>query len=70
MKKELLIYVSIIIFSAIVIHPDLLIDPLKRIGMMSERANYYHPFVFSLAIYLIIGMGRLLVIGIKKLTRH
>lgn len=68
MKKELLIYLSILILSALVLHPDLLTDPLKRIDMMSERANYYHPVLFSLAIYLVVGFGRLIVAGIKKLT--
>lgn len=70
MKKELLIYLAILILSALILHPDLLTDPLKRIEMMSERANYYHPVVFSLAIYLVIGLGRLIVAGIKKLTRR
>ena len=70
MKKELMIYVAIIILSAFVIHSDLFTDPLKRFEIMSERANYYHPFLFALVIYMVIGLGRLLVIGIKKLTRH
>ncbi len=70
MKKELLIYVVLLILSALVVHPDLLTDPFKRIETMSERANYYHPIVFSLPIYLVVGLGRLIVMGIKKLTRR
>ncbi len=68
MKKEFVIYLTILLLSALILHPDLLSDPLKRIEMMSERANYYHPIVFSLAIYLIVGLGRLIVLGFKRLT--
>ena len=49
------------------VHPDLLTAPIDRLESMYERGNYYHSFVIALAVYLLIGIGRLLVIGIKKL---
>ncbi len=67
MKKELLIYLTIIILSALFMHFDLLTDPLHRIEMMSEQANYYHPFLFGFGLYLIIGLFRLIILGIKKI---
>lgn len=70
MRKELAIYLIVLVLSAMLIHPDLLTSPLKRLDLMSERANYYHPFVFALAPYLVITLLRLLIQGLKKLANH
>ena len=70
MKKELLIYLLTVVVSALVMHPDLLSDPAARFSMMSDRANYYHPFLFGLVPYLIIGLFRLLYLGIQKIMKR
>ena len=70
MKKELLIYLLTVVISALMIHPDLLSTPLARLEMMTDRANYYHPFLFGLGIYLVIGVIRLIVIGLKKIIKR
>lgn len=58
------------IVSAIILHPDLLSDPMERFTVMSDRANYYHPFLFGLIPYLIIGLFRLLYLGIRKIIKR
>lgn len=70
MKKEFLIYCAIVILSAFILHPDLLTDPEARLTTMSERSNYYHPLLFGLGIYLVIGLFRLILIGIIKLIKR
>jgi hypothetical protein len=69
-KKELLLYLVIVLMAALLFHPDLLSEPEKRLEMMSDRGNYYHPFVFALLIYLVLGAFRLIIIGVKKLTKR
>ena len=69
MKKELLLYLLIFIFSALLFHTDLLYAPMERIKWMGERSNYYHPFVFTFTIYLIVGTLRLIMYTIKKLLK-
>jgi hypothetical protein len=69
-KKELLIYIVVVILSALVFHSDLFSDPAARLEMMSDRANYYHPLIFGLGIYVLIGLVRLIVIGIGKIIKR
>lgn len=69
MKKELLIYLLTVVVSALVMHPDLFSTPLARFEMMANRANYYHPFLFGLGVYLIIGIVRLIFAGLKKIIK-
>jgi len=68
-KKELLIFIVIFVLGALIIHPDLIISPLKRMEWMNERENYYHPFVLSLTAYLLITSIRLIIVGVKKVLR-
>lgn len=70
MKKELLLYLGILLLSALAFHSDLLSNPTARLEMMSERANYYHPLVFGFGVYLVIGVFRLIVIGIGKIIKR
>lgn len=70
MKKELLIYLLVILFSALIMHPDLLSDPIVRFETMIGRANYYHPLLFGLGIYLLIGAVRLLVKWIRSIIKR
>lgn len=70
MKKELLIYLFIVILSALIFHPDLLSEPGSRLAMMSDRANYYHPLLFGLVIYLGIAVLRLILLGLRKIIKR
>jgi hypothetical protein len=70
MKKEVLIYLFILTVGAIIIHPDLLYAPLARFEWINERGNYYHPFVISTGVYLLIGVIRLTIRGIKHLYKR
>ncbi len=70
MKKELLIYLLIVILSAPVFHPDLLTDFGSRMEMMSDRGNYYHPFIFALVIYLSIALLRLIAAVLRKIIKR
>jgi len=70
MKKELLIYLAVLLLSALFMHPDLLLDPVARFKTMIGRANYYHPFLFALGIYLLIGAIRLLVKWIRRFIKR
>ena len=69
MRKELLIYLFIVLFSALVVHPDLFSDPMARFETMMGRANYYHPFLFGLGIYLLIGALRLFVKWVRRVLK-
>ncbi len=70
MKKELLIYIFTVVISALLIHQDMLSTPLTRLEMMADRANYYHPFLFGLGVYLVIGIVRLIVLGLRKMIKR
>jgi len=70
MRKEVLIYLVVVLLSALIIHPDLISDPVARFEKMIARADYYHPLLFGLGIYLFIGAIRLLVKWIKKLIKR
>jgi hypothetical protein len=68
-KKELLLYLFIVLLTALIFHPDLFTDPRSRLEMMSDRENYYHPLLFGLVIYLSIALLRLIVVGLKKIMQ-
>ena len=50
-KKELLYYLLTLIILALILHIDLLSDPLARLELMQEKENYTHPFVYSFVVY-------------------
>lgn len=70
MKRELLIYLFTVLLCAPVIHPDLLSNPVLRLEMMSDRANYFHPFVFGFGVYLAVGLLRLVLLGLRKIIKR
>jgi len=53
-KKEALIYVVTLLILALIMHSDLLSDPLSRLNIMQEKGNYFHPFLYSFIIYAVI----------------
>ena len=65
MKKELLIYVGIFLFLAIGMHFGQWTDyPVEHLMALPHSSAYglgaEHPFVFTLIIYIIIGIPRVL----------
>jgi uncharacterized membrane protein len=66
-KKEILIYIVILVVAAIGMHPDLISDPAQRFSQMQSMGNYTHPFIYSFILYLIIGIFRVIIGFIKKL---
>ncbi|MDD2906461.1 MAG: hypothetical protein WBK95_09205 [Sulfurimonas sp.] len=60
-RLELLYYVAILLVLAIVQHSDLLTAPLERFEQMQHNANYFHPFLYALLIYILIACMRVIV---------
>ena len=69
-KIELIVYLATLAAIAVLMHPDLLSDPAGRLTHMSERQNYFHPFLYTFIIYLVLVLLRLTFKGIKKLIRR
>ena len=61
LKKEALIYLGTLLILALVMHIDLLSDPLSRLSTMQEKGNYFHPFIYSFFIYAIILILRKMI---------
>jgi hypothetical protein len=59
--KELAVYVALFLVFAAVMHPDLLSVPSERFMLMEQRQNYIHPFVYTILIYLVICVFRVVV---------
>ena len=53
-KKEALIYLITLLTLALIMHIDLLSDPLSRLSTMQEKGNYSHPFLYSFIVYAVI----------------
>ncbi len=54
LKKEFLYYLLTLLILALIMHIDLLSDPLARLSQMHEKGNYSHPFLYSFVIYITI----------------
>lgn len=65
-KREIYIFLTILILLAAIWHSDLLTDPMGRVDLMSQRGNYAHPFIWSISIYVIVLMVR---VSVKKVIR-
>ncbi|CAA6813359.1 MAG: Unknown protein [uncultured Sulfurovum sp.] len=57
-KKELFIYFLIFFVFTLIMHSDILTNPLSRIDMMTAKENYSHPFVYSFVLYFILFIIR------------
>ena len=60
-KKESIVYFSILLLLTLVMHSDLLSEPLLRIELMYEKGNYFHPFFYTSVIYSIALIIRLIL---------
>ena len=50
-KKELIIYLLVVLVLTLIMHSDLLTNPSMRINLMHEKENYSHPFLYSFFVY-------------------
>lgn len=70
-RKEILLWGAIFVLAALGVHPDLLSDPIERFNSLISQGAYWHPLLFSLALYLILAFIRytihLLGIMIRKI---
>ena len=58
LKKEVLYYLLTLLILALIMHIDLLNNPLSRLELMQEKGNYSHPFLYSFVIYSVIFILR------------
>lgn len=71
MKKELYIFIGIFLFLAIGMHFKEWADhPVEHLQALPAAGAYgigwIHPLVFTAAVYLLVGLIRLVVRGIKR----
>ena len=58
LKREALIYIVMLLVLALVMHLDLLNNPVSRFEIMVEKGNYSHPFLYTFFIYAILFIIR------------
>jgi len=58
LKREILIYLFMLLILALVMHFDLLSNPTSRFQLMNEKENYSHPFLYTFVIYSILFIIR------------
>jgi len=74
-KKEILYYLLTLVLLTLIIHIDMLSDPLTRLELMQEKGNYSHPFIYTLIVYGIVFILRKtidFIVGIfeKKINKN
>lgn len=57
-KREVIIYIIMLLVLTLVMHFDLLTDPASRFEIMVEKGNYSHPFIYTFVIYSILFIIR------------
>ena len=67
LKKELTIYTALLTLLIFLMHPDMLSDPIVRLGLMQDKANYIHPLLYTFFVYLILFFLRAVSGFIAKL---
>ncbi|WP_415396785.1 hypothetical protein [Sulfurimonas sp. CS5] len=67
LKKEFIIYTALLTLLIFLMHPDMLSDPVARLGLMQEKANYIHPLLYTLFVYLVLFFLRAVSGFIAKL---
>jgi len=61
LKIEFYIYLGTLFVLIIIAHSDILSSPMARIELMGQKENYFHPIVYSFAIYSVIFIIRKLI---------
>jgi len=65
--KEFLYYIIIFALLSLVMHSDLLSDPLSRFDIMQEKENYFHPFFYSFVVYSLLLVLRVIINLVAKI---
>ena len=60
-KREIIYYIITLVVLALIMHFDLLSNPLARFEEMENRGNYSHPFIYAFAVYIIIFIIRKII---------
>ncbi len=50
-KREIFYYLLTLVLLTLIMHIDLLSDPLSRFEAMQEKGNYSHPFIYTFIVY-------------------
>lgn len=50
-KRELVYYFVTLILLTLIMHIDIVSDPIARFELIQEKGNYSHPFIYSFVIY-------------------
>jgi hypothetical protein len=70
LKKQLFIYLAVLVVLALIQHPDLFIAPIDRIGDLPKAVVYgmgaFHPFIFAFIAYLFFALITYLFSLIKR----
>ena len=66
-KKEVLYYLITLVILGLIMHIDLLSDPLSRLELMKEKENYFHPFLYSFIVYSVMLLLRIIINFISKI---
>ena len=53
-KREVIIYIVMLLVLTLLMHSDLLTNPSSRFEIMAEKGNYSHPFLYTFVIYSIL----------------
>ena len=72
-KREIIIYIVMLLLLAVVMHIDLLSDPSARFQIMYEKGNYSHPFLYTFFVYSILFIVRKVldfIIGLFEKKTH
>ncbi len=69
-KRELVIYSTILLVLILLMHPDMISDPAERLGLMQQHENYIHPLLYTFIVYLIVFALRALVSWVIGLFRN
>ena len=67
LKKEFLIYLATLAILIIIAHSDILSNPSERLGLMAEKENFTHPFIYSFVIYAVIFILKKLIDFVSSL---
>lgn len=61
LRTELIYFLLILLILAIIQHSDLLSAPTARVDLMFEKQNYLHPLLWTIPVYIAIGIFRLII---------
>lgn len=68
-RKEVTLLTAIFVLTALGVHPDLLSNPIARLNTLLSQGAYWHPFLFSVAIYLILGFIRYTIHILRRMAQ-